>query len=544
MTSHINSNSINGSFPVAGQANDSQGFRDNFTNTKNNFVFAKSEIEDLQNKVILKAPLDGTTTISNNLDGVVLSSAITHNFTETVYEHPQAATGQIDYTLGNYQKMTTYSGPMSLVFSKWPAPGLLAKIKVQIDVVNAGDTITFPSSVSLGLIQVPGIDVTTRKITPPAPGTGTYVLEFSTIDGGTTIAVKSLIFPGSMLGIESIPGIQGNIYVLHGNVTVLEGNVTALKSNIAALDSNVAVLHSNVAVLRSDVLTINSDVGIVASHVVAVESNVAVINSNVAVVASNVLAVQSNVGVLQSNVTSLQHNGIVVKVVEDGSGVQEVFELNGNKLKSSTGVLLDPPLWFVTGKKYRFDLSDPSNDKAPLRFSKNPDIAVPASLDPYTTGVTIVGTAGTAGAYIQIDVTKDTPKLFMYGDESGSMIDTSNIGASYPIYSGYGCCYVGSENLINAAAADRSSVSYFTSVAPTLPATTDTATLAAGQDGQHKTFIANDITAGSMVITVTNAGWVVSGTGTITFNARGQSCMLQYINDKWFCIGNNGAAFA
>jgi len=67
--------------------------------------------------------------------------------------------------------------------------------------------------------------------------------------------------------------------------------------------------------------------------------------------------------------------------------------------------------------------------------------------------------------------------------------------------------------------------------------------LAAGVAGQIKTFSAVDITAGNMVITVTNAGWKASGTGTITFSVRGSGCTLQYVNSKWFCIGNNGTAF-
>lgn len=49
MSSNINPNNINGNFPVAGQDNDSQGFRDNFTNILNNFSFAATEIGDLQN---------------------------------------------------------------------------------------------------------------------------------------------------------------------------------------------------------------------------------------------------------------------------------------------------------------------------------------------------------------------------------------------------------------------------------------------------------------------------------------------------------------
>ena len=67
--------------------------------------------------------------------------------------------------------------------------------------------------------------------------------------------------------------------------------------------------------------------------------------------------------------------------------------------------------------------------------------------------------------------------------------------------------------------------------------------IAAGTDGQIKTFMmAGD--GGDMVITVTNAGWKSSGTGTITFNDIGDACTLQYMASKWFCIGNNGCTFA
>ena len=68
MTSAINPNNIDSAYPVAGQDNDSQGFRDNFTNIKTNFEYAGSEITDLQNKVLLKAALTGST-LNNNLNG-------------------------------------------------------------------------------------------------------------------------------------------------------------------------------------------------------------------------------------------------------------------------------------------------------------------------------------------------------------------------------------------------------------------------------------------------------------------------------------------
>jgi hypothetical protein len=95
-----------------------------------------------------------------------------------------------------------------------------------------------------------------------------------------------------------------------------------------------------------------------------------------------------------------------------------------------------------------------------------------------------------------------------------------------------------SEDLAASAAASLAvTTSYFTTAAA------ETATLAAGVEGQVKVF-AMVATAGNMVITVANAGWKASGTGTITFDAVGDACTLQYMAAKWFCIGNNGCVFA
>ena len=69
----------------------------------------------------------------------------------------------------------------------------------------------------------------------------------------------------------------------------------------------------------------------------------------------------------------------------------------------------------------------------------------------------------------------------------------------------------------------------------------ETATLPAGVNGQVKV-LAMYGRVGDMVITVTNPGW--GGAGTITFDAVGDACTLKYINNKWFCIGNNGCTFA
>jgi hypothetical protein len=52
MASNITATTIDADYPVAGQDNDSQGFRDNFSLIKNSLLSAKSEIEDLQNNTI------------------------------------------------------------------------------------------------------------------------------------------------------------------------------------------------------------------------------------------------------------------------------------------------------------------------------------------------------------------------------------------------------------------------------------------------------------------------------------------------------------
>ena len=82
MASDINPNLIDGAYPVAGQDNNSQGFRDNFTNTRTNFQYAEDEINDLQAKVILKEALTGTT-LDNNMNDSLLYAAKIQDFSAT-----------------------------------------------------------------------------------------------------------------------------------------------------------------------------------------------------------------------------------------------------------------------------------------------------------------------------------------------------------------------------------------------------------------------------------------------------------------------------
>ena len=83
--SSITPSNINGNFPVYGQDNKTQGFRDNFTNIKSNFVFTKNEIEDIQNKAIFKSALAGTT-LTNDMQGSILENPQLKAWTESFFD--------------------------------------------------------------------------------------------------------------------------------------------------------------------------------------------------------------------------------------------------------------------------------------------------------------------------------------------------------------------------------------------------------------------------------------------------------------------------
>jgi hypothetical protein len=187
MASDINPNNINGAYPVAGQDNDSQGFRDNFTNIKTNFGYAETEITDLQNKAILKEALTGTV-LDNDMNGSLLYNFQTQDLSFTrVALGTLSGSVTVDYSAGSYQTVTT-SGSISIAFSNFPAAGAAGTVSLQISVASALHTVTFPAAVSVNNTGIVGWNTSTNVFTAAAAGTYTFV--FTTSDGGTTIAVS------------------------------------------------------------------------------------------------------------------------------------------------------------------------------------------------------------------------------------------------------------------------------------------------------------------------------------------------------------------
>jgi len=209
MTSAINPNNIDGAYPVAGQDNNSQGFRDNFTNTKTNFEYAAEEITELQNKAVLKSALTGTT-LNNDMLGSVLSNAQLQDISETrVALGTLSGSVTINYVLGSVQTVTT-AGSISLAFSNFPAAGAAGQVQVQITVSNAAHTVTLPVAVSVNASGIQGI--ASNVITFAA--SGTYSFNFTTSNGGTTVIVNEtnkLLQPFNNTAEDLAPGVAASL---------------------------------------------------------------------------------------------------------------------------------------------------------------------------------------------------------------------------------------------------------------------------------------------------------------------------------------------
>ena len=249
MASSINPNTINGLYPIAGQDNDSQGFRDNFTNIKNNFNFARSEINDLQNKVILKSPLTGST-LNNNMAGSLLSNVSLNSDTHKFQDHgtlgdPGSPTDvDLDFRVATVHFMTT-NGTLFFNLVNMPT-GEYATIRLFVNVTNSDHNIHFNDVGTVnGLDRVEGFIPTGTLITFADLGNfpATYAFEVSTTDGGATLNIVDLFRGRSFTDGD---------FTVNGDITVT-GKLT-VSDGLDIINSN----FSEVTVVNDDIVTLDT----------------------------------------------------------------------------------------------------------------------------------------------------------------------------------------------------------------------------------------------------------------------------------------------
>jgi hypothetical protein len=278
--SNINPQNIDGTFPIAGQDNNSQGFRDNFTNTINNFTSAAAELTDLQTYAVLTGPLASvgqTGTPQNDMNYAYLTHAQmigTVQTPNTITAPLAGGSFELDWSKGHFQTVSIPGNATMSLTATWPGTAsnnLYTEVTLQVIVAVDGSTLTIPSSVTwTNLSDITGGDAGAYTITFPVAGT--YQYKFSSVDGGASITIRDLI--------NNYQTTIGNVNVF-GNLITNGGRIEAgyqyysPTGNLAfTANTNVSriILDPSGAALVSLYANITLPTGNVDAKVVAISS--------------------------------------------------------------------------------------------------------------------------------------------------------------------------------------------------------------------------------------------------------------------------------
>ena len=171
MTSLINFAAINENFPVAGQDNDTQVFRDNFDTIKTNFSAAKTEITDLQDNAARKD--ENNDFLYNVVGSLTLQDAYLRkkDYGAAII----AGTQDISFKQAMYH-IVRFGANTSLSFSEFPTGavdvtglGQIGKATLELYGDGTARTITFITSGGAVIKKSPGFpgSVTVTSATNP-----------------------------------------------------------------------------------------------------------------------------------------------------------------------------------------------------------------------------------------------------------------------------------------------------------------------------------------------------------------------------------------
>ena len=130
--SNINYVSINENFPVAGQDNDTQVFRDNFDTIKTSLRYAKEELEVFQDSATGAARLNQ----SNDFNQNVISNAVLQGNRDALFDggNYNQATLDVTYTNGAYQ-IFKFAANVEINFLEFPeneTPAGVGKVTLEL----------------------------------------------------------------------------------------------------------------------------------------------------------------------------------------------------------------------------------------------------------------------------------------------------------------------------------------------------------------------------------------------------------------------------
>ena len=236
----INFGSIDATYPVAGQDNNSQGFRDNFGSIKTGLGQASTEITALQqNAAFVNA--------SNDFGGNTISNAKTNQVYPGFLSLGTVNSNQdINLSLGAVQSVYLSSN-VTLTFRSWPASGSYASARLFIYSDGAG--VRQPT-----LATAAGTSLKYDTGFPTLPGTSTPGI----VVGGEKVSSIAVNNPGSGYTSPVSVGFTGGSQQASGTTATATANYKVVSATIIGG-------YAGNGYALNDTITINANVGVVLS---------------------------------------------------------------------------------------------------------------------------------------------------------------------------------------------------------------------------------------------------------------------------------------
>ena len=168
---------IDQTFPVAGQDNDSQGFRDNFNIIRTQLSNVAADLTSLDTNAALK------NATNNDFNGNKISEANFIACTEERYGIGNvSSSNNVNWSNGHYQTIQV-GADLTLTLTEWPANGKLGKLRLVITSDGVSRTVTFAASAG-GVLRYESTFPTPFTI---ASVTQPKIVDFWTSDGGQIV---------------------------------------------------------------------------------------------------------------------------------------------------------------------------------------------------------------------------------------------------------------------------------------------------------------------------------------------------------------------
>lgn len=237
-TSSVYYNKINTGYPQAGKDNDSQVFRDNFTNIRQALQSTDEVVDSLRLGLV-------TTTASSDFNFNTVKRVNLENISFTVNNddtvRSQAVT--INYTKGNYQKYKIAAGSTNFAVSNWPeltntttnatlGGNIVVSITPESDQLT---TINFPNCTTIGETVLP-YEVTS---------TSTVFFEVWSDDGGSTVYINKVGQNGNVIATGTDLIAYNSIKIGSNTISTGSAYSTVVRNDAGTLIGDIA-MHRNV----------------------------------------------------------------------------------------------------------------------------------------------------------------------------------------------------------------------------------------------------------------------------------------------------------